>query len=66
MPPPHQLQPMPVPRCLGGMLSINGQLFAVGGTEELVRASKKLFSYNPTTDTWTEHAEMIEPRFDSG
>lgn len=61
-----QLQTMPEASCLAGLLALGGNLYAVGGTAEMVRASKKLSCYNPTTDTWTELKEMIEPRFDAG
>jgi len=57
---------MPVARWLFGLVATGGQLYAVGGKEDMVRASRKLFSYNISTCKWIELAEMIEPRFDAG
>ena len=57
---------MPVPRCIGGLVSTQGYLYAVGGTEEMVRASRRLSRYDPRTDTWTDLSPMVEARFDAG
>ena len=43
-----------------------GQVYAVGGTEEMVRASTNLTRYNPKTDTWTQLAPILEARYDAG
>ena len=47
-------------------MAVKGHIYAVGGTEEMVRASKKLTRFDPQQNQWTELAEMIEPRFDAG
>ena len=57
---------LPTPRCLGGLLACRGHIYAVGGTEEMLQASKKLTRYDPNSNKWTELPEMIESRFDAG
>ena len=57
---------MVIPRCLGAIVPLNGFLYAVGGTEEMLVASRRLSRYDPLDDRWTELADMIEPRFDAG
>ena len=47
-------------------MATNGYLYAVGGTEEMVRASRRLSRYDPSTDTWVDLSPMIEARFDAG
>ncbi len=61
-----QLARMTVSRCVGGLVATQGYLYAVGGTEELVRASRRLSRYHPDTDTWEDLSPMIEARFDAG
>ena len=53
-------------RCLGGLVATRGFLYAVGGTEEMVRASRRLSRYDPRTDSWTDLSPMVEARFDAG
>ena len=61
-----QLTSMPIPRCLGALLPLNGFLYAVGGTEETAIASGHLSRFDPINNSWTELAQMVEPRFDAG
>ncbi len=57
---------MPVARCVGGLVAAQGYLYAVGGTEEMIRASRRLSRYHPASDTWVDLAPMVDQRFDAG
>jgi hypothetical protein len=57
---------MPTPRALGGLVSVKGVLYAVGGILENSYASRELMSYDMEEDTWTLLPQMKEIRYDPG
>ncbi|XP_064636107.1 kelch-like protein 3 isoform X2 [Lineus longissimus] len=60
------LAPMPVPRSLSGLVTAGGKLYSVGGTLEMVTATRQLTCYDVEANQWTELTPMTDTRFDAG
>ncbi|XP_013388624.1 kelch-like protein 12 [Lingula anatina] len=60
------LAPMPQPACLSALLVARNQLYAVGGTTDMVTASRQLCLYDVERNRWSELSPMTETRFDAG
>lgn len=57
---------MPQAACLSALVVARNHIYAVGGTTDMITASKQLCRYDAETDKWTELSPMIETRFDAG
>jgi hypothetical protein len=57
---------MPVPRSLSGLVTAGGKLYSVGGTLEMVTATRQLTCYDVEANHWTELTPMNDTRFDAG
>jgi N-acetylneuraminic acid mutarotase len=62
----ERLAPLPIPLASGSLLANRDLLYYVGGSPDMIKPSKQLFSYDPDEDAWTELASMNDFRFDPG
>ena len=42
--------------------AVNGKIYAIGGSVQMLWTRKHVEEFNPATDTWEKKADMLEPR----
>jgi len=58
--------PLPTPRCYLNVATVNGKIYAIGGTDALGNISSAVEEYDPASNYWTPKTSMPTARTQAG